>query len=290
MTGLKLTSHYRILEKAGRKDHEPGAGLSARTVRYISTIVHGVLRQAVADDLLLRNPADKARPPTAAEAEAEAPEMHPWSEGQVAAFLAWCDGKSQYHALWCTLAASGMRRGEALALRWRDIDLDTGTVSVRRSAGIVRDAGGTGVLEGATKSGKPRVIDLDDDTLAVLRAWRKERGSMALQLITTASLVFGSIEGTLRNPEQVSHQFRRDADRCRKALGADALPECRLHDLRHAHATALLLARVPLHVVSARLGHANPSITLRVYAHVMPGNQREAALAWGRLLREASGT
>ncbi len=282
LTGQRLTSHYRALEKSGRKDHREGEGLSARTVRYIHTIIHGVLGQAVKDGLLLRNPADAATPPTAK--EAKAPEMHPWDAGQLAAFLGWAEGKSQSYPLWHLLAMTGMRRGEALALRWRDVDLEAGTVSVRRSAGMVRVAGeGADVVEGGTKSGKPRVVDLDDGAAAVLRGWKRERGSMALQLITPGSLVFGDIEGQHRNPEHVSRQFLRDVERCGQ------VPAIRLHDLRHTHATLLLLAREPVHVVSQRLGHASPMVTLTVYVHVMPGNQRETANTFARLVREARG-
>src|SRR5207248_2704369 len=83
LTGLKLTTHYRLLEKRGRRDHRAGEGLSPRTTRYVHTIIHGVLRQAVRDGLLARNPADSATPPTAR--EAKAPEMRPWSADQLAA-------------------------------------------------------------------------------------------------------------------------------------------------------------------------------------------------------------
>ncbi len=79
------------------------------------------------------------------------------------------------------LAMPGMRRGELLALRWRDIDLDAATVSVRRSAGMVRVLGeGAAVTEGPTKGGRPRFIDLDDATVTMLRGHCRERGSMAL--------------------------------------------------------------------------------------------------------------
>jgi integrase len=241
---------------------------ATRNLRPISGASHGVLGQAVKDGLLLRNPADAATPPTAK--EAKAPEMHPWDAGQLAAFLGWAEGASQSFALWHLVAMTGMRRGELLALRWRDVDLEAGTVSVRRSAGMVRVAGeSAGVHEGDTKSGKPRVVDLDDEAAAVLRAWRKDRGSMALQLITPGSLVFGDIEGAHRNPEHVSRQFARDIERCGQ------VPAIRLHDLRHTHATLLLLEREPVQLVSQRLGHASPMVTLTVYAHVMPGNQRE---------------
>jgi integrase len=106
--------------------------------RYLHTIIHKVLGQAVKDGLLLRNPADAATPPTAR--EAKAPEMHPWDAAQLAAFLGWAATEAQNYALWHTLAMTGMRRGEALALRWRDVDLEAGTLSIRRSAGMVRKA------------------------------------------------------------------------------------------------------------------------------------------------------
>ena len=113
--------------------------------------------------------------------------------------------------------------------------------------------------------------------MAVLRAHKRERGALALQLARDDALVFGDIEGDHRNPEHVSRQFARDVARCCGELGSDALPEIRLHDLRHTHATILLTAREPVHVVSQRLGHASAVVTMTVYAHVLPGSQRDAA-------------
>ena len=115
----------------------------------------------------------------------------------------------------------------------------------------------------------------------MLRAWRKHRGGMALQLARDGALIFGDIEGRLRNPEHVSRQFARDIRK------APDLPPIRLHDLRHTHATILLTAREPVHVVSQRLGHASAVVTMTVYAHVLPGSQREAANLFARLVGEA---
>ncbi len=281
ITGTRLTTHYRILEKSGRKDYREGEGLSARTVRYVHTIIHGVLAQAVRDGILLRNPADAATPPTAR--EAKPPEMKCWNAGQLATFLAWARENSQRDPQWHVLAHTGVRRGELLALRWRDVDLDAATLSIRRSAGMVRNAGESAeVVEGDTKSGKPRVIDLDAATVAILRAHRKDRGGVALQLARDDALVFGDIEGQHPNPEHTSRQFTRDLARCQ------TVPVIRLHDLRHTHATLLLTAREPVHVVSQRLGHASAVVTMMVYAHVLPGSQREAADLFARLIREAS--
>ncbi len=283
LTTERIDRLYRDLERGGRADHRQGEGLSPRTVRYIHTILSAALGAAVKTRRLARNPADAASPPTAK--QAKAPEMHPWTAGQLAAFLGWAREHAGDFALWHVLAHTGMRRGEALALRWRDVDLDAGTVRIRRSAGMIRVAGeGAEVVEGDTKSGKPRLVDLDPGTAAVLRARKRERGALALRLARDDALVFGDIEGGHRNPEHVSRQFTRDVERCRKALGGEALPVIRLHDLRHTHATILLTEREPVHVVSQRLGHASAVVTMTVYAHVLPGSQREAANRFAALV------
>lgn len=284
VTSARLTKLYVELEKDGRADHRAGEGLSPRTVRYIHTIISAALRDAVEDGLLPANPAAKAKPPTAK--QARSPEMHPWTAGQLAAFLGWSREHSELHAAWRTLAYTGMRRGELLALRWRDIDLDAATITVRRSAGLIRNMGeGASVEEGPTKTDKPRVVDLDPGTVEVLRAWKRERGSLVLVLARDEALVFGNIEGGLRQPEHFSREWNRTVRRA-IAQGIE-VPEIRLHDLRHTHATILLSAREPVHVVSARLGHASSVVTMTVYAHVLPGSQREAATRFAELVEAA---
>jgi hypothetical protein len=116
VTGLRLTTHYRALEKSGRKDYKAAESLSARTVRYLHTNIHGVLGQAVRDGMLVRNPADAATPPTAR--EAKAPEMHPWTAGQLAAFLSWAYDNSPNYALWYLLANAAARPWARRRCRW----------------------------------------------------------------------------------------------------------------------------------------------------------------------------
>jgi integrase len=286
LTTEQVNRLYRDLERGGRADHRQGEGLSPRTVRYIHTILSSALAEAVKTRRLARNPAAASSPPTAK--QAKSPEMHPWNAAQLGAFLGWAKGHGDNFTLWHVLALTGARRGEALALRWRDVDLEAATVRIRRSVGMVRNAGESAeVLEGDTKSGKPRIVDLDAGTVAVLRARKRERGALALQLARDDALVFADLEGEHRNPDHVSRQFIRDVERCQAALGAEAVPMIRLHDLRHTHATLLLLGRVPVHVVSQRLGHASAVITMSVYAHVLPGSQREAADMFAALVGSA---
>jgi integrase len=290
LTPQRLAALYRELEASGRADHRKGEPLSPRTVRYVAQILHAALREAVKAGILRRNPADPdlAKPPSSR--QATAPEMRPWTAPQLGAFLDWSRENSELHPAWLMLAMTGMRRGELLALRWRDIDLDSGTVSIRRSVGVVRVHGqGATLNEGPTKTGRPRVIDLDDDTVTVLRAWRRERAGMALQLGRDTAIVFGDHEGDHRHPDRFSRLFAQTLARCARDLGEAAPPVIRLHDLRHTHATILLASGVNVKVVSARLGHANSTVTLGVYAHVMPGDQKAAADRFAAAIREAKG-
>ncbi|WP_279339340.1 tyrosine-type recombinase/integrase [Sphaerisporangium perillae] len=219
MTTARINTLYR-LERQGRSDHKAGDGLSPRTVRYIHTILRAALQGAVDSDRLAKNPADRANPPTAK--QAKAPEMHPWTAGQLRAFLDWSKEGSHLHTAWHVLAMTGMRRGELLALRWRDVDPEAGTVRIRRSVGVVRVKGeGMQVKEGDTKTAKPRVVDLDEGTAALLKAHKRERGGLALELARDGALVFGDIEGRHRHPERFSRTFREHLARCRKELGEE---------------------------------------------------------------------
>lgn len=295
VTSARLSKLYRDLEESGQRDRKgkrTGEPLSPRTVRLVHVMLHGAFEAAVNAEppLLKKNPTDKANPPTIKEADAAAPEMHPWTASHLRKFLDWSradkanTGRWPY-MLWLLLAYTGMRRGEALALRWRDIDLDAATVSIRRSVRIVRLKGKKATLrEGPTKTAKPRVIDLDPFTVAALRTWKTTRGLLALQLARDDAVVFGDEEGQFLNPESVSRRFREQQQRCARDLAADAVPQIRLHDLRHTHATILLRDRENVKIVSERLGHASVVTTLRIYHHVMPGDQRQAAARFAELV------
>lgn len=106
------------------------------------------------------------------------------------------------------LATTGMRRGEALAQQWRDVDFDAGTVSVRRSVTVVKVKGeGQRILVDVPKSGKARVVELDSDTLALLRSWWAGLGAVHLTLAAPTSLVLGNLQGGMRHPEAFSRPF-----------------------------------------------------------------------------------
>lgn len=282
LTGTRLTKLYRQLETSGRVDGQ--GGLSARTVRYIHTIVHSGLGAAVRDGLLAHNPADKADPPSAK--AAASPEMRYWSADELRAFLDWSASRNdELHIAWTLLAMTGMRRGEALGLRWSDVDWESGRVSVQRALSLIRNKGEhEQLLVGPPKAGRPRVVDLDPGTVAALRSYRASRGAIALSLARDDAYVVGNLDGTPRHPERFSRSFMTRVAAAQRDLGEAVLPAIRLHDVRHTHASLLLRAGTPVKVVSERLGHANPTITLGTYAHVMPGMQREAAALFAAML------
>lgn len=287
VTPQVLAAHYRMLETSGRRDGL-GEGLGFRTVRYVATIISAALQDAVEQGLLQGNPARSkaSKPPTAK--QAAPPEMHPWSAAQLSAFLAWSREHSELHAAWTVLAFTGMRRGELLALRWQDVDLAAGTIAVKRSATLVRVKGeGASIVTGPVKTNKPRVVDTDPATVAVLKSWKAERGTLSLALAKPDALVFGNEENEPRHPEHFSRTWNQTVKRAIKA-GADTVP-ARLHDLRHTHASLMLADRVPVKVVSERLGHSSPMVTLTIYAHVMPGDQSQAAKSFAALIEDAAG-
>jgi integrase len=156
--------------------------------------------------------------------------------------------------------ASGARRGELAALRWSDVDLDAGTITIARNA----DRHG---VEGPTQTHKVRTVQLDAGTLAMLRA-QQDRGD-GVHVIGLRA-------------DKVTDRFRKLV-----ASTADVRDGIRFHDERHAGASELIAAGMPIPAVAARLGHASPRTTMQVYAHAIAGSDHVAAAIMGDLMDEA---
>jgi integrase len=179
-------------------------------------------------------------------------------------------------------ASSGARRGELIALRWKDIDLLRGTLSIERGVVIVDGQ----LIEQGTKTHQSRRITLDATTREVLgrhRSRMEEAAELAGTAITSDSFVFSeSLDGSAPwRPDSTSRAFRSLCHRT-------GVSEVRLHDLRHYVATRLLTAGVDVRTVAGRLGHRNPSTTLNVYAHFVPETDQEAADALGQIFGDAA--
>lgn len=276
LVGAVLNGFYTQLLESGRKLGTNPSGLKPRTVRYIHTIIHAALDDAVRWHRVPLNAADQATPPSAK--AAKPPEMQVWSGDELATFLRRAEG-DRYYWPWLFLATTGARRGEALGLRWQDVDFTRNVVSIRQELIPLTKPSGRG-REGRiiprTKSDEPRVIELDGRTVTALRAWRKRQAEERLMLgegYDDHGLVFCRPDGRPYHPEAFSKTYDR---RLAREAFAD-LPRIRLHDLRHTWATLALVAGVDVKIVSERLGHSSPLITWQTYQHVIVGMQSNAA-------------
>ena len=251
-------------------------GLAPKTVRNVHVMLNKALSDAQRKGLIVRNVAELADPPKLSAQRRE--DIKAWDPDQLCTFLDSMVGQRFFPAFHLS-AHTGMRRGEILGLRWGDVDLEVRRVSVRQA--LVSVAYEVHVSDVKTGSGR-RTIDIEEGAVAVLDAWRtqrtEERGGKAP---AKSDLVFSRPDGSWMHPDLFSQIFDR-------AVAKLDVPEITLHDLRHTHATILLMNGVPVKVVSERLGHASPAFTMTVYQHILPGMQAEAAELFAEVLRQAA--
>ena len=263
ITGSDMNRHYALL-MAGDATHKP---IGVTTTRYTSVVLHRAFKDAVKWQLLLRNPIDQADPPR----PAARTEMPTWTPAQVKTFL---DGVTEDRllGLWWLLATTGMRRGEALGLKWSDVDLEAGMARISRTIADLNTSPGWR-WEATTKNRKTRTVALDKQTVAMLKKHRARQNAERVALgagWVDNDLVCASPTGQPMVPRSVTTIFSRLSVR----LG---LPHIRLHDLRHSHATHALMAGIHPKVVQERLGHSTISTTLDIYSHVDITMQADAA-------------
>lgn len=273
LTADRINALYGDLLTDGRADGS--GGLSPATVRRCHAMLRKALADAVKWQLLVRNPADSADPPRPNNSGHV--EMATWTADELRTFLAHV-ADDRLAPLWTLLAMTGVRRGEALGLRWKDVDLETGRISIRQT--LIAVGYDVQVGQPKTKRGR-RSVALDPGTVATLRSWqaRRQQEQMAWgqSALAREGLVFTREDGDHLHPDRVSKLFDGHVSRI-------MLPRIRLHDLRHTHASLALAAGVNPKVVSDRLGHATVSMTLDVYSHVIPALQEDAAAAVAALV------
>jgi integrase len=272
-----ISKLYRDLAEHGGRD---GGPLSSWTISHI----HRTLRKALADavqveQLLAVNPAERSKRPRHDAAEP----VRVWTTDQLDSFLSAARSHRLY-AFYRLAAYTGARRGELLYLRWSAVNLNAAEVTFGGSSAVVRGQR----VEGTTKGGRSRIVSIDQDTVTVLRDHRRRQAeewqAAGAAWTDNDSLVFTTKWGEPLYPDTVTALMNKLITAHNKLVAPDqVLPHARLHDLRHLHATTLLLAGVPVHVVAARLGHADPAVTLRVYAHVL----REHSLGVGDVFARA---
>jgi integrase len=265
-----ISQAYAKALTSGRRDGS--GGLSARTVTHMHRVLREALQQAVRWQLLARNPADAVKPP-----KVERQQMSVLDTDATAELIEAARESPLFMPILLGVRC-GLRRGEVVALRWRNVDLERGQISVVTSA----EQTDRGVREKEPKNGKGRTIVLSCTEIEELRRHRVRQAQRLLALgvrLTDDHHVVAREDGQALQPRSLTHAFVKFARRHGFQI--------RLHDLRHSHATHMLAAGVHPKIAQERLGHSSVGITLDLYSHVLPGMQTEAVSRVDAVLRDA---
>lgn len=256
--------HEHLLTAGSTK----GGPLAAKTIQQAHRVLHRALEIAVRTEVVARNVASAVSPP-----KVVAREIEILTQEQVAAVL----DRLKDHWLFPIVSlalATGMRRGELLALRWSDVDLDDAWVRVERSLEETKKHG-LRFKAPKTEHGR-RTIKLPPTAVSTLRQhWIKlleMRLALGIGKPGNDGLVFCNPDGSPIRPCMVTQVWKYQCQ-------ARGLPRVTFHSLRHSHASALIAAGLDVVMISRRLGHANPSVTLSVYGHLFARDDSAAANA-----------
>ena len=252
-------------------------GMAPKGVSLVHTVLSSSLKYGLRMEVLFRNAAQAVSPPKVIRKEVDPPDI-----AEVRAILS--RAKEEGHPLYPALhliAYTGNRRGEALGLRWQDMDLDSGTISIVQS--LSRSATEGLIFQPPKTNSARRTVDLDEMTIAILREHRGQQLLHKMQLegaYQDNDLVFADPLGGPLNPMALTRALQSLARK-------EGVRHIRVHDLRHFHASILLQQHQSPVVVSKRLGHANVSITMDIYSHLLPGWQKEAADLFASAMKDS---
>lgn len=250
-----------------------GGKLSAHTVLHVHRVLREAFKHAVKDQILAVNPCDAVRAP-----RPEEKEMKAITPAETARLLQGLQG-TRYYVPVLVAVSCGLRRGELLALRWKDVDMDARTLSVKQALEQTK----AGVTTKAPKTKKSaRTIAVPAFVLTALKTHKAGQAARKLEQGNTwkdNDLVFPAPDGAPWSPSYFSRMFTYHARRLKV--------DCRLHDLRHSHATQMLQQGIHPKIVSERLGHAKVGFTLDTYTHALQGMDEQAARKIGTALQSA---
>jgi integrase len=271
ITPLQLQRVYNQLLNSPAKTGRPP---SVKTVRHVHGLIHVAFETAVKWRILKSNPSDACTLPPVPEREAQVLDYD-----QTAMFIEACQDHWMGDLIFVA-AATGARRGELLALRWPDVDLSNGVLTIRSSLEQTKKSE---MRFKETKGRQIRRIALKGEIIEVLqRIHTKQeewRGLFGADYRADLDLVFCHPDGNWIRPDVVTKGARRLA---RKA----GLKGVSLHTMRHSHGSQLLSLGVPLPTVSKRLGHASVNVTATIYAHALPSDETEAAEIWAEAMKK----
>jgi integrase len=267
-----VKSWHTTLRECGYIKNGKVKPLADRTVLHAHRLLAKALKDAKGVQLISSNPAIDIPQPKVQTTKA----MQILKAGEPRKVLDALMGHDLYPIAHLALA-SGMRRGELLGLAWSCVDLDRGIVRVLVSLEQTKD--GLRIKPPKSKAGM-RAITIPPATVHVLREHKARQSAIRLKLGLGKAgndLVFPGVDGELHDPDKLSKAWKRAV----KSLG---LPNVDFHGLRHTHASALIAAKEDIVKISKRLGHANPNVTLTVYAHLFDNDDASAAVAIAAVL------
>ncbi len=267
LTTLEIERYFA--ERAGTPFPQRGQLPARGSLKALFSTLNACLGEAARYGIIAENPCARVRlPPDRREAQSI------WTAEQVQQFLKFT-ARSRHHTLWRVLFATGMRRGEALGLTWRSLDLERGRIHITRA--MLADSRRGHVMYGPPKNRTSmRTIGIDPGTRDALRAWKEQRVEESGGELADDAPVFAYADGSEFLPATVSDTFRRH-------VRLSGLPPLPLHGTRHTHLSHLLAAGEPVPNVAARAGHSTASLTLRTYAHVIPGDDERTIARAARL-------
>jgi integrase len=271
----EVKSFYATLRRTGRRDDKAfGSALAESTVSKIHLVLSAIFEEAKSEGKIISNPAKHRSvkaPKQSRRVKSSATESDILTREQLLKLLTWIqtEATDDLYPLWHLISFTGMRRSEALALKWSDFNSAQRFISIRRAA----DTATSKSLK-PTKTYRSRAIALDSETIDVLVKFKEIRKSLGSEFVAPEAFIFGTLKNELRGPNDVTARWSR---LIKKAVANVAnLTPVTLKGLRHTHATLLLQAGINPKIVQERLGHSDISTTLDIYTHVTPTIQVEA--------------
>ena len=258
-----------LYAKLMREGKGTAGGLAPRTVGHVHRVLHRAFHHAAQWGVVSQNIVENVCPPPV-----ESTEVQILRVDDVKALLKKLDGRKGHtlYTIAVVLLSSGIRRGELLALRWKDVDMDGFKLRVDRSLEQTKQHGFR-FKSPKTKHGR-RSISLPPAAVTELRAHWKVQQELRLKLGQGKSpddaLIFSNWDGSIRSPDALTKEWTL-------CMGQIGMPGCTLHSLRHTHASQLIESGMDILTISRRLGHGSPGITLGVYGHLFSNSDDRAA-------------
>ncbi len=266
---------YSKLRSSGRKDVKAfGSALSETTVSKIHLVLAAIFESAKDQGLIFNNPAKHRTvkaPKQGRRTRSVTASEEVLTKEQLNGLLTWInsDADDDLYPMWLLIAMTGIRRSEAVALKWSDLNFSASTLAIRRAA----DVSASRAVK-STKTYKARSVMIDAKTLEVLSEYQKLRALLGPEFVANDAFIFATLNNELRIPNDVTARWSRLVAKAQLSL-CD-LPSITLKGLRHTHATLLLQSGINPKIVQERLGHSDISTTLNIYTHVTPTIQTEA--------------